>query len=201
MNQYKIKRILKNSLIITYRRTNGDLQEMEIYIDPSWDKDRIEKEITLRKKYHEQQELDLKLAEHFSVGDELEFVDYDPEKEYQEEQKRQEQENQRILEEENQEFLKMIIEYRNTPADYKALRWYEYPKFEEQFDALYWMRQGVMEPIQELDKKIKAIKEKYPKDQPTNLTNADLDIMFPDMRPSGYLNELKARNIQADFLE
>lgn len=201
MNTYKIKRILNSSIIISYRTENGTLKELEISIDPTWDKERIEKEIYIKKQVEENKDINLHLDQYFSVGDELEFNEYDPEKEYQEEVARQEQEIQKLIDKENEEFLNMIVEYRNTPADYKVLRWYEYPKFEDQFDALYWMRQGVMEPIEELDKKIKAIKEKYPKDQPTNLTNADLDTMFPDLRPSDYLNELRSRNIQADFLE
>lgn len=200
MDTYKIKRIFKNSVVVTFRKPNGDLQEMELFIDPSWDKDRIQKEISLRKIYQEREELDLKLDQYFSVGEEFEFVDYDPERNYREEQERQEEENRRIIEEENQKLLDTIIEYRNTPADYKAFRWYEYPTFEEQFDALYWMRQGVMEPIQELDKKIKEVKEKYPKDTPT-LTNVELDAAFPHLRSTNYIEELKAKNIQADFLE
>lgn len=199
METYKIKRIFKNSIVITYRQSNGNLKEIEIFIDPTWDKERISQEISITKRREDKEELDLKLDQYFSVGDEYEFIDYDPEKEYEEEQKLQEEEAQKILQQENQEFLKTVIEYRNTPADYKAFRWQEYPNFEEQLDALYWMRQGVMEPIQELDKKIAAIKEKYPKDGPI-LTNADLDAAFPDSRPTYYLDQLRARNIQADFL-
>jgi hypothetical protein len=200
MSTYKIKRIFKNSITITYRRNNGDLQELEIFISPSWDKNRIEKEIYIRKKANEDHYLDLKLDQYFLVGDELEFLDYDVEKEHKEEEERIQLEHQKIIEEENQRFLDMIIEYRNTPVDYKALRWHEYPTFEEQLDALYWMRQGVMEPIQELDKKIKEIKEKYSKNKSCDLTNGDLDNMFPESRPTNYLNELRSRNIQADFL-
>lgn len=199
MDTFKIKRIFKNSVVITYRIPNGDLKETEIFIDPSWDHDKMIKEISLRKKFQEREELDLKLDQYFSVGDEFEFVDYDPERDYKEEQKKSEEENKKLIEEQNRELLNSIIEYRNTPADYKAFRWQAYPAFEEQLDALYWMRQGVMEPIQELDNKIKAVKEKYPKDGPV-LTNADLDAAFPESRPAYYLDDLRARNIQADFL-
>lgn len=199
MDTFKIKRIFKNSVVITYRMPNGDLKEPEIFIDPSWDQDKMIKEISLRKKFQEREELDLKLDQYFSVGDEFEFVDYDPERDYEEEQKKSKEENKKLIEEQNRELLNSIIKYRNTPADYKAFRWQAYPTFEEQLDALYWMRQGVMEPIQELDKKIKAVKEKYPKDSPV-LTNADLDAAFPESRSTDYLNDLRNRGIQADFL-
>jgi len=57
-----------------------------------------------------------------------------------------------------------------------------------------------MEPIQEIDRRIAEIKERYPKNQPTNITCGDLDQMFAEQRPTEYLDELRIRNIQADFL-
>lgn len=200
MSSYKVKRILNNSIIVTYRRDNGDLREINLCVDPSWNKEEIEKQLTNLRNSQEKTEVDLKLDQYFSVGDELDFVEYDPEKEYQEEEERQEKEIEKLIEQENQQLLDTIIEYRNTPADYKSFRWYEYPKFENQLDALYWMRQGVMEPIQEIDRQIKEVKEKYPKDSPI-LTNVELDATFPELRPTNYIEELKAKNIQADFLE
>jgi hypothetical protein len=200
MSLYTIKNISHNSITVSYVNDSGDLKEFNLNVNPSWDKEKIELEISNFKKIQEKAEIDLNLDQYFSVGDELEFIDYDPEKEHQEEQKKQEQENQRIIDEENQEFLNMVIEYRNMPVDYKGFRWYEYPKLEDQLDALYWMRQGVMEPIEEIDRQIKEIKEKYPKDSPIS-TNAALDATFPELRPTDYIQELKIRNIQADFIE
>jgi hypothetical protein len=62
------------------------------------------------------------------------------------------------------------------------------------------MRQGVMEPIQKIDAKIADIKQTYPKNESTNLTCGDLDEMFAEQRPTEYLDELRIRNIQTDFL-
>ena len=117
-----------------------------------------------------------------------------------ESQQKFEEELKKLKEEENQRFLEGIIEYRNTEVDYAQVRWYSYPSIEEQLDALYWMRQGITEPIQEIDRKIVEIKQSYPKTEPTNLTCGDLDTMFSDSRPTDYLDVLRAKNIQADFL-
>ena len=51
----------------------------------------------------------------------------------------------------------------NREVQYQELRMYEYPALQDQLDALYWARVGVTTHIEEIDKKIKAVKEKYPK--------------------------------------
>ncbi len=201
MATYKIKSLLDNSIIIEYRIPNGSLRELTIGIDKDWNKQKIEEEIAIQKKLADAKEAKLDLAQYFSKGEELEFVNVLSEEEQIEQMNRQFEEERRLLKEkEDQEFLNQIIEYRNTEVDYSQVRWYSYPSIEEQLDALYWMRQGVMEPIQEIDAKIAEIKQRYPKNEPTNLTCGDLDEMFSDTRPTEYLDELKSRNIQADFL-
>lgn len=201
MATYKIKSILKNCLLIEYRTNNGSLKEILVGVLEGWDKKRIEEAITEAKQLKDTEDIDLKLDQYFSKGEELEFR-YVPSEEEKEQKMLEEfEEEQRLLtEQRNQELLDFFTSYRNTPVDYAGIRWYEYPTFEDQLDALYWMRQGVMEPIQEIDRRIKEVKEKYPKDVPTNLTNADLDEMFPKSRPTDYLDDLRSRGIQADFL-
>lgn len=200
MTTYKIKSILKNSLLIQYRKDNGDLVEFECRVEKNWDKKRIEEEISKEKLLRDKQDCDLNLDQYFLKNEELEFIDLPDEDEIILILEKEEEKKQILLKEkEDKEFLDFIIQYRNTPSNYKDLRWEEYPSIESQLDALYWMRQGVMDPIQEIDNKIKEAKEKYPKNQPTNLTLGDLDDMFPS-RPSQYKDELRYRNIQADFL-
>lgn len=202
MSTYKIKSILKNSLVIEYRKDNGDLVEFNLFIESDWDKEKIEKEISYQKQYLDSRDTSLQLEQYFSKGEEREFISVPSAEELIAEMEREQEEHNKLLQEkDNQEFLNLILKYRNTPLDYKGARLEEYPSLQDQLDALYWMRQGIMEPIQEIDKKIKEIKEKYPKDQPTNLTVGDLDDMFPDTRPTFYKDELKARGIQVDFLE
>lgn len=199
--KYKVKSILNNSITIEYRTDNGTLKELYVHVEEDWNKEQIENEIALQKSIEDKKNIKLNLAQYFSKGEELEFVHIVSEKkQLEEEQKKFEEELKRIREEENQRFLEKIIEYRNTEVDYAQVRWYSYPSIEEQLDALYWMRQGVTEPIQEIDRKIAEIKQSYPKTESTNLTCGDLDTMFSDTRPTNYLDELKARNIQADFL-
>lgn len=201
MTSYKIKSILKNSLLIEYRTNNGSLKELLVSVSEGWDKKRIEEAIAEAKKLKDTEDIDLKLDQYFSKGEELEFVHVPSEEEKEQKMLEEFEEEQRLLtEQRNKELLDFFTSYRNTPVDYAAIRWYEYPAFEDQLDALYWMRQGVMEPIEEIDRRIKEVKEKYPKDVPTNLTNADLDEMFPKSRPTDYLDDLRSRGIQADFL-
>lgn len=202
MSTYKIKSLLDNCIIIEYKLLNGTVRQLTIGIEQDWNKQRIEEEIAIQKKLADGKEIKVDLAQYFSKGEELEFQNVLTEEERINEMNKKFEEEQKLLrEEENKKFLDKINQYRNTEVDYGQVRWYSYPSIEEQLDALYWMRQGVMEPIQEIDRKIMEIKERYPKDQPTNLTCGDLDTMFTDQRPTDYLNELKSRNIQADFLE
>ena len=198
---YKIKTILSNSLIVEYRTNNGTLKELYITIDEGWDKQRIEEEIALQKQTEDKKDTKLNLADYFSKGEELEFVAIKSEEEKQEESELEfELQLKEIRENENQELLSRIIEYRNTEVNYDQVRWYSYPSIEEQLDALYWMRQGVMDPIQEVDRRIEEVKQQYPKNEPTNLTCGDLDTIFADQRPTEYLDMLRSKNIQADFL-
>jgi hypothetical protein len=200
MTTYKIKSIFKNSLLVQYRKDNGDLVEFECAVEKDWDKKRIEEEISKEKLLRDNQDCDLNLAQYFSKNEELEFIDLPDEDEIISILEKEAEEKQILLKEkEDKEFLDYIIQYRNTAANYRDLRWEEYPSIESQLDALYWMRQGVVEPIQEIDNQIKAAKEKYPKNQETNLTLGDLDDMFPS-RPSQYKDDLRSRDIQADFL-
>ncbi len=201
MSTYKIKSILDNIIIIEYKLANGSLRELTIGIEKDWDKQRIEEEIAQQKKAADTREVKLNLAQYFSKGEELEFLDVPSEEEKIEEMNKLFQEEQLVLrEQENKRFLDKVLVYRNTEVDYGQVRWYSYPSTEEQLDALYWMRQGIMEPIQEIDRRIAEIKERYPKNQPTNITCGDLDQMFAEQRPTEYLDELRIRNIQADFL-
>jgi len=201
MSTYKIKSIVDNIIIIEYKLANGSLRELTIGIEKDWDKQRIEEEIAQQKKAADTREVKLNLAQYFSKGEELEFLDVPSEEEKIEEMNKLFQEEQRVLrEQENKRFLDKVLVYRNTEVDYGQVRWYSYPSTEEQLDALYWMRQGIMEPIQEIDRRIAEIKERYPKNQPTNITCGDLDQMFAEQRPTEYLDELRIRNIQADFL-
>jgi hypothetical protein len=202
MSTYKIKSILDHYIIIEYRIPNGSLREITVGIQKEWNKQKIEEEIARQKNLADQKEIKLDLAQYFYKGEELEFVDIISEEERIEQMNKQfEEEHKLLVEEENQRFLNQIIEYRNTEIDYGQVRWYSYPSIEEQLDALYWMRQGIMEPIQKIDAKIAEIKQAYPKNECTNLTCGDLDTMFADQRPTDYLDELRKRNIQADFLE
>lgn len=201
MAKYKIKSLLENSIIVEYRTPNGSLKELYIGIEAGWDRKKIEEEIALQKKLADKRDINIDLSQYFFKGEEIEFVDVPTEEERMEEMdKKFEEEQKRLEEEENQKFLNKVLEYRNTEVDYKQVRWYLYPSTEEQLDALYWMRKGVMEPIQEIDRRIEEAKQQYPKDQPTNLTCGDLDSMFSEQRPTDYLYELKSRNIQTDFL-
>jgi hypothetical protein len=202
MSTYKIKSLLDNCIIIEYRLPNGSSRELTIGIHADWNKQRIEEEIAIQKQLADVKEIKVNLAQYFSKGEELEFLNVPTEQERIEEMDKKFEEEQKLIqEEEDQKFLNKVLEYRNTEVDYKQARWYLYPSTEEQLDALYWTRKGVMEPIQEIDRRIEEAKEQYPKDQPTNLTCGDLDSMFSEQRPTDYLYELKSRNIQADFLE
>lgn len=201
MAKYKIKSILDNSIIVEYRTENGTLKTINVGILPEWDKTRIEEEIAIHKQTEDKRDLKLNLADYFYKGEELEFRYVPTEEEQIEAMNAEFEQQQKLLrEEENRKFLEKTNEYRNTPVNYDQVRWYSYPSIEEQLDALYWMRQGIIEPIQEVDKKIAEVKARYPKDQPTNLTCGDLDTMFADQRPTDYLDEMRSRNIQADFL-
>ena len=201
MGTYKIKSIVKNMLTIEYRTNNGTLKEFSIFVEGNWDKQTIERQIALTKLSEDRREYQIDPAQYFSKGEVLEFIDIPSEKEASK-QRLDEldlhlEEHKRI---ENEQFLDKILQYRNIEANYSQVRWYEYPSIEEQLDAMYWMRQGILEPIQEIDRKITEVKEKYKKGEHTNLTLGDLDDMFPNDRPTLYKEELKYRNIQADFL-
>lgn len=201
MSKYKIKSILDNTITIEYRTENGTLRILNVGILPGWDKARIEEEIAIQKQSEDRKDFKLNLADYFYKGEELEFVDIPTEEERIEAMNAEFEQQQKLLrEEENRKFLEKINEYRNTPVNYDQVRWYSYPSIEEQLDALHWMRQGVIEPIQEVDKKIAEVKARYPKNEPTNLTCGDLDEMFSDARPTDYLDALRSRNIQADFV-
>lgn len=201
MNSYKIKSILKNSLLIEYRSDNGSLKEFYVHIQKNWNKFQIEKEIARQKILEEQKDIDLNLAQYFNKNEELEFIDIvlDEEK-LKEEVENQNKSQAELQEKEDQEFLQKIIEYRNTKVNYDEVRYYEYPNLAEQLDALYWMRQGIMEPIQKIDEKITEVKQKYPKNCPTDLTYGDLDTIHSSSRPTDYLDYMRYKNMQADFL-
>jgi hypothetical protein len=201
MQKYKVKSILNNYLIVEYRTETGSLKELYVFVEANWSKEKIEEEIAKQKLLEDKKDTKIDIAQYFSKGDELEFVPVISDDErlaVMNESFKKEQEE--LKQKENQEFLNRIIEYRNTPVNYDQVRWYSFPSIEEQLDALYWMRQGVMEPIQEIDAKIAEIKDKYPKNQPTNLTCGDLDEMFSDVRPTDYLDALRAANVEADFI-
>lgn len=202
MNTYKIKSILNNSLLIEYRTDNGTLKQIYVGVEQGWDKARIEEEIARQKFLEDSKDITLNLSQYFSKGEELEFVtiisDEERERIMMEEFELEQQEIQAQI---NQEILNQTIQYRNTPVNYEVVRAYAYPKMGDQLDALYWMRQGVPGPLEEIDKKITEVKQMYPKDGSLNLTYSDLDAMFPEERPAEYMAELKARNIQADFIE
>lgn len=201
MQKYKIKSILNNYIIVEYRTENGSLKELYVFVEPDWTKEKIEEEIAKQKLLEDKRDTKVDIAKYFSKGDELEFVHVISEDERLAKMTEEwEKEQAELAKKADQEFLDRIIEYRNTPVNYDQVRWYSYPSVEEQLDALHWMRQGVMEPIQEVDKKITEVKAKYPKNEPTNLTCGDLDEMFSDVRPTDYLDNLRAKNIEADFL-
>jgi hypothetical protein len=50
-----------------------------------------------------------------------------------------------------------------SPEGYALLRKSEYPSIEDQLDALFKSRTGDTAELDELDKLITAVKEKYPK--------------------------------------
>lgn len=202
MMSYKVKSILKNSLLVEYRSDNGSLKELYISVEKDWNKFRIEEEIARQKLFEDQKDIDLNLSQYFDKGEELEFININLNEELlKEELKKYEQQQLELKEKEDQELLTQIIDYRNKAVPYDEVRYYEYPNLVEQLDALYWMRQGVMEPIQKIDEQITNVKQKYPKDSPTNLTYGDLDSMFSDKRPTDYIDFLKSRDIKADFID
>jgi len=106
MSTYKIKSILDNIIIIEYKLANGSLRELTIGIEKDWDKQRIEEEIAQQKKAADTREVKLNLAQYFSKGEELEFLDVPSEEEKIEEMNKLFQEEQRVLrEQENKRFL------------------------------------------------------------------------------------------------
>lgn len=202
MTNYKIKSILNNSLLIEYRTDNGTLNQLHVGIEEGWDKKRIEEEISRSRHLKDKEDKNLNLDQYFYKGEELEFLNLSSEEEEQARMIAELEEQQRLEEEKfNQDYLNQVLEYRNTPIDYVIIRDYSYPSVHDQLDALYWLRKGVTGPIEEIDRKIEEIKQKYPKDKPLNLTYGDLDDMMPEKRSTDYLDDLRRRNIQADFLE
>lgn len=57
--------------------------------------------------------------------------------------------------------------------DYKQIRSYKYPQIGDQMDAAYKARQGDTSEQTTIDAAIKAVKDKYPKDD-TKYTDSDL---------------------------
>ena len=154
MSTYKIKSISSNSIIIEYKAADNFTKELIVNIDKSWGKSRIEEEIAKQKAIHEEKQFEANLKEYFSEGEELEFMSITPE-ESPEEINRKFEEEQKIIAEENYN-IKM-----GKVSEYPEIN----PSVEEQLDALYWMRQGDMAPIERVDKIITELKSQiYPKE-------------------------------------
>ena len=69
--------------------------------------------------------------------------------------KLKEQENLAKIDKEN---------YQNELLDYKFFRSADYPSIGDQLDALYWSRTGDFSYLDKIDKDIKTVKERFPKD-------------------------------------
>jgi hypothetical protein len=147
MSSYKIKSILNDSIVIEYKLSNGFTKELIVNIDNTWDKARIEEEIAKQKVIQDQKEIEVNFDQYFSVGEELQFVDVTPGETFEEINKKFEEE-QKLIQEENDRLKSGI-----TP-EYAHIN----PPVEEQLDALYWMRQGDMGPIERVDRIISEIK-------------------------------------------
>lgn len=137
-----------------------------VAIEKGWDQDRILEEIS---KYipieSEQVPFDNPEDVPFSVGQSFEIESYnkmiirkneEAQKEREEAIKKNAEEREKIAEYEKEQ-------RDNREVQYQELRMYSYPAVQEQLDALYWARVGVTTHIEEIDNKIKAVKEKYPK--------------------------------------
>lgn len=138
-----------------------------VKIESGWDLSRIEEEISKYIPYTPNDYVDLDTNFNsieevpLSVGD---TNDIEP---YGKVQQRlfEKIEQDRIKREKDIEaFRDSIIEdKKNRPVDYVELRAKNYPPVPEQLDALYWSRMGDNTKIDLLDKKIKSVKDAYPK--------------------------------------
>jgi hypothetical protein len=201
MQKYKIKGIFTDHLLIEYRTSNGTLKELSVFVKEGWDKHRIEEEINRQKQLEDERDINLNLSQYFSKGDELEFVQCLSEDEEMLAATQKFAEEQRLEDEKyKQEYLQRIIDYRSVKVDYKIVRSHFYPDIHDQIDALYWARQGNTQQLEEIDKKIKEVKEKYPKDSIQDWTYGYLDDNFPEVRSVEYKEDLISKGIEADFL-
>ena len=76
--------------------------------------------------------------------------------------------NQALIDEQNAEIL-----------TYKELRQNNYPTLGDQFDALYWSRNGDTSKLTEIDAKIAQVKTDYPKDMET-ITRGEYDALIAE---------------------
>ena len=168
-----------------------------VAVEKGWDQDRILEEIS---KYipmeSEQVPFDDIGDIPLSVGQSFEIESYNAiiTRKNEEAQKQNEEAIKKNIEEQQK-----IAEYEkeqrdNREVEYQELRMYTYPAVQEQLDALYWARVGVTTHIEEIDKKIKAVKDKYPKGTKTTWkeyvgdTSDGVSFMNPITDPSRLIN-------------
>jgi hypothetical protein len=72
-----------------------------------------------------------------------------------------------------QEEIQKEQEQINYRYNYAELRKIKYPKLGDQFDALYWARQGDNTKLQQIDQEIGNVKSTFPKDMEP-MTQAEL---------------------------
>ena len=139
----------------------------QIQIQKGWDKDRIEEEISKYIPNIENLSFFDKVSDvPISVGETKDLESYGSiqRKKNETERKNQEEYIKKINSDRKELKINELNKKRNRLVDYKELRQNKYPSISDQLDALYWSRVGISTHLEEIDKKIKLVKEKYPKD-------------------------------------
>ena len=160
--KYTVTDVTTSHILVKFE--SGSLAHVNIEAD--WDKERIEDEISkfipvsieqkTIKKFNSIEDVPLSLGE----SNDIEAYSIKLNKNIQEQEKliNAQIEKGKELRRKSEELEKI------RPVDYKEARSSEYPSLLDQLDALYWSRNGDNSKIEEIDKKINQIKEKYPKD-------------------------------------
>jgi len=172
----------------------------QIQIQKSWNKERIEEEIS---KYIPNIE-DLSFFDNvsdvpISVGETNNLESYGSiqRKKNENERKKQDEYIKKINSDRKELKINELNKKRNRLVNYKELRQNKYPSISDQLDALYWSRVGISTYLDEIDKKIKSVKEKYPK----NLSPKKAIEIYPELKKTTVMIDGEEIEVPVESIE
>lgn len=160
--KYTVVDIMTSHILVKF--DNGS--SAHVSIEPDWDKERIEDEISkfipapmeqkAVKNFNSIEDVPLSLGESNDI--EPYYVKIKKLRLKEEQLRKAQVEKREKLRKESEEL------HKNRPVHYDEARSSKYPSLSDQLDALYWSRNGDNSKLEKIDEQINQIKEKYPKD-------------------------------------